>query len=322
MSTSNPRGGRDWTQVPVHPAASIFPMMDSDELHLHTADIQKNGQREPIVLYRGQILDGRNRLAACLTLGIEPHFCEIDESSPELFGEFNPFDYVISLNLARRHLTKSQAAAIAAEHLPNFVAEAEVRKLAAQKLGGRGHKKTIGKNLPIVSAAAGKAVEKAAKAFGVSAETVRQAAKVKEASPDVHEQVKAGEITVNAAAKKISGDTPAPPSLHCDGNGQQIPVKLQPVFYARKRFHGIVQQFGKLLGEIESLAADSSGTFLAERLNTIRADLKNAQRAVKFCAPHQVCPYCRGKGCEPTGTSKAPCRGTGWTIRGVKGPGK
>jgi len=48
-----------------HPAAEMFPMMTDIELRELAADIQKNGLLEPVVLYHGVVLDGRNRLAAC-----------------------------------------------------------------------------------------------------------------------------------------------------------------------------------------------------------------------------------------------------------------
>src|SRR5690606_33589017 len=49
----------------VHPAATIFPMMDDERLRELAEDIKQNGQREPIVYWKDQLLDGRNRLKAC-----------------------------------------------------------------------------------------------------------------------------------------------------------------------------------------------------------------------------------------------------------------
>lgn len=57
------QGSPEW-----HPVACIFPMMDDASLHELADDIKKHGQYEPIMLYEGKILDGRNRSAACWSL--------------------------------------------------------------------------------------------------------------------------------------------------------------------------------------------------------------------------------------------------------------
>ena len=49
-----------------HPIAELFPMMTSAELDELAADIKANGLQQPIIVHEGQVLDGRNRLAACL----------------------------------------------------------------------------------------------------------------------------------------------------------------------------------------------------------------------------------------------------------------
>ena len=46
-----------------HPAANSFPLMSDAELDSLGEDMLEQGQREPIILYRGKILDGRNRLS-------------------------------------------------------------------------------------------------------------------------------------------------------------------------------------------------------------------------------------------------------------------
>jgi hypothetical protein len=49
-----------------HPAADLFPMMTDAEPDALGEDMLQHGQREPIILYHGQILDGRNRYRACI----------------------------------------------------------------------------------------------------------------------------------------------------------------------------------------------------------------------------------------------------------------
>lgn len=95
------------TRLLPHAAAQIFPMTNQAEYDALKVDIEKNGQREDIVIYQNQILDGRRRYNACLDLGIEPKFHEHDGSDPLAF--------VISKNVHRRHLNPSQLALVAAQ---------------------------------------------------------------------------------------------------------------------------------------------------------------------------------------------------------------
>ena len=56
----------------LHPAAELFPVMDEAAFAALVADIATHGQREPILIHNGQVIDGRHRLRACEQLGIEP----------------------------------------------------------------------------------------------------------------------------------------------------------------------------------------------------------------------------------------------------------
>lgn len=82
-----------------HPAAAAFPMMDKERYTELRINIAQQGQLVPIVLCDGQVLDGRNRLKACLELGILPRF-------EEYSGD--PWAYVWSMNGERRDLVAEQ----------------------------------------------------------------------------------------------------------------------------------------------------------------------------------------------------------------------
>ena len=93
-----------------HDIANQFPMMSEAEFSALVDDIKANGQREPIVLFEGKVLDGRNRYRACETLAIEPIVKEFEGSYDQAV------QLGISSNLKRRHLSKSQIAMFVAYH--------------------------------------------------------------------------------------------------------------------------------------------------------------------------------------------------------------
>jgi hypothetical protein len=91
------------SKLTVHPAADIFPMMSEEELQDLAEDIKANGLVHPLIVDKdNQLIDGRNRLAACKLAGIEPRF--------EQLNGRDPLAYIASANLKRRNLTKGQQA--------------------------------------------------------------------------------------------------------------------------------------------------------------------------------------------------------------------
>jgi len=117
------------SDLPIHPAADLFPPMTSDELRELGADIVKNGLTIPVALWQAEprspqfLLDGRNRLDAIeLATGCSVIIMHYTLSPPEIVaGDFragdrvikldhtvDPYAYVISANIHRRHLTREQ----------------------------------------------------------------------------------------------------------------------------------------------------------------------------------------------------------------------
>ena len=87
-----------------HPLANLFPLMEGAEFDEFVVDIKTSGLHEPIVLFDGKILDGRNRYRACLAADVEPDVIDGDGWIDD------PATYVISANIRRRHLNTEQRA--------------------------------------------------------------------------------------------------------------------------------------------------------------------------------------------------------------------
>jgi hypothetical protein len=115
---------------PLHPACKLFPALGQDELRELADDIAANGLRNPIVMYQGKLLDGRNRWDACELAGVEPRFTE--------FQGDDPIGWVVSQNLIRRHLTASQRAVVAFDLLPLLEKEAKERQRRSNSDKGNG----------------------------------------------------------------------------------------------------------------------------------------------------------------------------------------
>lgn len=93
--------------LPWHPLANLFPLIEGGDYQILVDDVRANGLREPIILLEGMILDGRNRARACEDAQVSPRY-EPFAGKPD-----QAVTYVLSKNLARRHLNDAQRAWIA-----------------------------------------------------------------------------------------------------------------------------------------------------------------------------------------------------------------
>lgn len=180
----------------IHPYASIFPPASAEEFKDLKESIDQHGLREPIVLLGNEIIDGRNRYKACLELKVAGQFRQY---SPAKDGP-DPLAFVIDRNLNRRHLTTGQRAALAVE-LREMAA-----KMAKQAEAGEPEALVVDGTKPPMTQA------QAAAATGVSERSVREAERIAEENPEAFEEVKAGETSLNAAAKATPSRPTSPPA--------------------------------------------------------------------------------------------------------------
>ena len=93
--------------IPTHPAADVFPMLELDELQALADDIKQNGLLDPIVVQtfddgKTKLVDGRNRRAACKIASVEPDVVHLNGTDTKA--------YIFSKNITRRNLTAGQKA--------------------------------------------------------------------------------------------------------------------------------------------------------------------------------------------------------------------
>jgi site-specific DNA-methyltransferase (adenine-specific) len=189
-----------------HPAADAFPMMDAVRLDELKADIAANGQREPITLCDGMILDGRNRYRACLDLGIEPE-------TRGYIGD--PWAFAWSLNGERRDLEATVRALIYrrcqegsekwARRLAKIAEDGNKKKAAAAKGNANAAKtKTVTdhNDPPLKKTDAHPAREARAAEAKVSPATMARADQIAK-RPDLEKKVVAGEMKPAEALREI-----------------------------------------------------------------------------------------------------------------------
>jgi len=161
-----------------HAIANIFPLMEGEEYGLFVDDIEKRGLQEPIVLYEGKILDGRNRYRACKELKLQP--------AVKQYTGNDPLGYVLSANFHRRHLNESQRAMVAA-------------RVVTTKLGDNQHIKREGRPVDLPTAA---------EMLNVSEKSVKRARDVcQKGEPQLQALVDRGKVAVSVAEKLVNNLT-------------------------------------------------------------------------------------------------------------------
>lgn len=178
--------GANLSALELHPLCTLFPRLTGAEFEALQADIIANGQREPITVHEGLVLDGGNRYRACIEAGVEPLLQE--------FTGTDPVSFVLSANLHRRHLTPGQQATI--------VSRAQDWTRAHCAGGDRKSDQSATLHLDSVS-------DRAAQS-GASIRTQKMADKVSRESPELAKRVAHGEISLPKALEQLSPKPSAP----------------------------------------------------------------------------------------------------------------
>lgn len=201
-------------KLPDHPIAEAFPMADPVDRAAMLESLRKNGQIEAIFTLDGMVLDGRNRQELLIDeLKIAPVYEDWKDLPPNLTKN-GPLEFVKARNFDRRHLTKSQRAAVGALLAIMFEKEEAAAKAAGKPAASprgdefsqetehapedesqaRGGKRS----------AKGRSSQRAAKIVGVSARSIQRAVSVAKKDPKALEEIEAGRGTVGGAEKKIT----------------------------------------------------------------------------------------------------------------------
>lgn len=162
----------------LHPLCAIFPPMGHVDRLMLSQSIKERGYdtQFPIITCDGKILDGRNRYDVCQELGVTPIF--------EKYSGDDPRGFVLSANLARRHLDESQRGMVAA-------------KLANMKKGGDRDSNKSRDAFEISQ-------PEAAKLLNVGVKTVQRAKIVLEnAESELIEAVEQGSVSVTEAVDLV-----------------------------------------------------------------------------------------------------------------------
>jgi len=226
-----------------HPIANMFPLMGDGELDELSDSIAANGLHQPIVMYEGKILDGRNRYRAwCDFVGEEvtrEQFSQLriypsgDPGVTEYEGD-DPVDYVWSLNMVRRHLTQSQKAASVAER---------------ETVGKGWWRKAINSPSPTQ--------EELAENIGVSPAYAKAAAKIQRESPEHFDKLKSGEMTVTQAKRELQ---PEPTSASAEAG------QIETLPEAEGRIHSVVEPKSDIVVEFAGKKVGTLGELLDIKL--------------------------------------------------------
>ncbi len=247
---------------PVHPACGLLPMMSQDALEALAEDIAAHGQRQPIYVYDGKLLDGRNRMQACEIAGVEP---EISEWSGD-----DPVRWVLSLNFHRRHLSAPQKSVVGARAEALLLDRAEVAAEPTEVTPAPDEvEATESESKPVASAPTAREAAKAARhtaatLMNVSPRAIARGRKlIADAVPKLVRAVEQGEVSLSQATRVAELDRDKQEEVVAQGTQAVVNVAKRMQKERANRNPSLT----RLMGELDtyclqfSLTKDDAGTY-------------------------------------------------------------
>lgn len=279
----------------IHPACAAFPDVGAEEIDALSMDIGRVGLLLPIMICRGQIIDGKNRLAACEIVGVEPIYKEFTLEGSTEPTEKQIWQYACSMNSRRRHLTTGQRALIAAQMVSTFN-------------GFNQHTDTSREGITTPS--------EAADSLRISKDSVSHAKSViAKGSPKLIEAVRSGEVSLNDAFEVL--DEPKAMQSKAvqakqEGRVKSVvdavernralekhrePVQL-PIDVTINEQHKRIESFCRSLTKFFADNVPDDPWLDEGQLEIARSQLASCCGAIRVVKANLLCcPLCEGKGC-------------------------
>src|SRR5579871_5250858 len=171
-------------EMPCHELlAEFIPTLGDEDYQKLKRHIHAHGQKDPVVVHAGKILDGRSVYRACRELGLDPRTVPWDGQGSEL-------EFILARNLHRRHLSTNQRAMIAA------------KVVRCRKALAAGEAKGTATGMPRANLPAGRERDRAAEEWNVSSRAVGDALVVAQKGvPELQQMVDEDAVKASAAAK-------------------------------------------------------------------------------------------------------------------------
>lgn len=295
----------------VHPIAAEYPPMAPHDLGRMEQDMRQRGfdPRFPVVLFDGQILDGRNRAAAARAAGVTPAYVEFSgtEEDARLFAQ--------RANEERRHLARDwleqrraarleRVAALRREgHSLPAIAEAEGVSVAQVRrdLDDAGRTLPGGKVTPAGGVVTGRDGRQ---------QPARRTSVPEPRQPDRDDrQDHPEEAPQEHPADEPQREQPPAAGAVLDGEGNPVPERLCDIF-ADAFLAGAVRDL-KAWHEAGTVTPILAGirkrwrhlTYLpledaCARLEAIDRAFELALDTLRHAAPYAPCAACAGEGCD------------------------
>ena len=228
-----------------HALSAAFPAMPLEDLTALQLDIETFGQRDPITVFEGQVLDGWNRYGCLTRLGVAVKQVELPAGA-------DPVAFVKSRNLHRRHMKASQRA---------------LAVVACSEWQSTGRPGKVAPGATFTN-------KQLAAESDTSTRTIRHAKTVVDkATPEVVEAVKSGDMSLKAAvettkptvATPIPAPAPGPVTVLKPVNPPKLSPAPSPALTPAPSpdlapATTLQQQYDELLERFNQVAADQKET--------------------------------------------------------------